>query len=344
MAIRTVVLFLSIAVTSALTGKNVTQSKKSAVMAAVEKLQVEAQKVASLQTKVQTNARRLDSHSGGGGMMDAKCQEACPGVMNMLMDLVKAMDTSTTPAPGTEMEVMLGALCAHSDTLKCMAAEPSCKEEGAQEDGLEAMGCLCDCPSLMSLAEAGDDSMGAMCKDPSMVDCLFSAESCSAMMGAVTDGGSVSPDVFKKGLAIGCEREALGCDEKLIKMQECSGDALEKWSTAECEGAVTEVCCPWAEKIMGCMGKKCLQLQIALTKVMSDAGDADMKKSLDDNYLKLGGVCENLGIPASAAEADALVAESTGGGSADDEPPATGFACHAAPAFAAATALCAVVA
>merc|ERR1719265_565301 len=135
-------------------------------------------------------------------------------------------------------------------------------------------------------------------------------------------------DVFKKGLAIECKRQEYGCNEKMEKvgMNECGGDALAQWNQAECEGAVTEVCCPWAETLVGCMDKKCVQLDTAMTKVGSDNGDPGAKKELESSF-KTAAVCPGLGLPKNEAEAEAILASSV----SDDAPPATSFAFHEAP-------------
>merc|ERR1719387_1574557 len=77
-------------------------------------------------------SRRLDAHEGGGldmaGMMKPECQEACPGVKDMMMAFMELGTQSTTsPAPGTESEHMMKMLqemlCPHMDTLGCMQTQ-----------------------------------------------------------------------------------------------------------------------------------------------------------------------------------------------------------------------------
>lgn len=262
--------------------------------------------------------------------------------MDMLMDMMKAMSaTSTTPAPGAEIEALMGIMCTHKDTITCISTEAACADEDGSAESLSAITCLCDCPSLTALTSGGD-SMEAMCKDTSMLDCMFTTESCSGMMKMMTEAASgMSADDFKKGLVIGCKREELGCDAKLEKTGECAGDALMNWGNAGCEEDITEVCCPWAETLVGCMGKECMKLQTAMYKVGADAGDAGSKKEMKQGF-KVASVCTGLGLPKNEEEAAALVSSSTGSDGA--EPSTTDFAYHAAPVSAAATALCALAA
>eukprot|EP00746_Dinoflagellata_sp_MGD_P131892 gnl/MRDRNA2_/MRDRNA2_65629_c0_seq1.p1 gnl/MRDRNA2_/MRDRNA2_65629_c0~~gnl/MRDRNA2_/MRDRNA2_65629_c0_seq1.p1 ORF type:complete len:335 (+),score=66.50 gnl/MRDRNA2_/MRDRNA2_65629_c0_seq1:74-1078(+) len=334
MPFRIVVLFLTAVGTSAL---KVVKSQKSPVIVVVEKLRESAQKIEKFQTGV--SARRLDSHGGGGGMMDPKCQEACPKTMDMLTDMMKAMSaTSTTPAPGTEMQSIMGALCPHAETLTCLGSEAACKDESTES--MSMITCFCECPGLMALASGGD-SMEAMCSDPGALDCLFAKESCSPikdMLASASPG--MNAEIFRKGFMISCAREKLDCDGKLENTGECAGDVLGKWSAAGCEEDVTETCCPWAETLLGCMGAECLKLQSAMYKLGGDAGDTNSKKELEGIY-KLANTCSKLDLPASDEEVDAIVTEKTSSG--ESEPPATGFAYYVAPMFAA-TAVCAVVA
>jgi len=271
--------------------------------------------------------------------------EACSGVMEMLMEIMKAQqEASTSPAPGTEMQAMLGMMCEHQETLSCIASTPECAE-GGEDDSMGMITCFCDCPHLSALMSGGEDGMKSMCANPGMLECMFDKESCkplTAQMGE--DMAKMDTAMMKKSLAIACKREELNCDEKLETAEECAGDMMVKWGEAGCGDTVTEECCPWGKTIVNCMGMGCVQLQYAMQKIGADAGDEDSAKELKQNY-KIAEKCSDLGLPTNDGEADALVAATTGTSEeSDDAPPATSFACHAAPVFAAAATLCAVVA
>eukprot|EP00746_Dinoflagellata_sp_MGD_P161954 gnl/MRDRNA2_/MRDRNA2_89308_c1_seq1.p1 gnl/MRDRNA2_/MRDRNA2_89308_c1~~gnl/MRDRNA2_/MRDRNA2_89308_c1_seq1.p1 ORF type:complete len:356 (-),score=88.03 gnl/MRDRNA2_/MRDRNA2_89308_c1_seq1:287-1204(-) len=304
-------------------------------MAAMQKLQASIQRAGTFQTDVIARApRRLDAHESSGGMMDPKCQEACPGVMEMLLEMMTSMSaTSTTPTPGSETAVMMEMLCAHADTLSCLGKAEACASDDTES--MAALTCVCDCPGIIVLTSGGD-AMEAMCANPDAIMCMFEKESCKAMTAMMSEGaGGMNADTMQKQLAIQCKASDLGCGEKMEKMATCGGEALSNWETAECGDDITEVCCPWGETIVECMDKQCVKLQIAAQKVAADAGDEDSKKDMESTF-KTAKTCTSLGLPQNEEEAAALVPGS-------EEPPASDFACHQASMLAAATAVCAVV-
>jgi hypothetical protein len=165
MKFAAITLLLCMARASAL---GIKPSKTRAMADAARRLQGS---IATLKASFETSvkARRLQGLDMEA-MMKPECQEACPGVKDMLMSFMElATQSTTSPAPGTEgdamMKMLQEMLCPHMDTLSCMQtnADSACKSAGGGERRLDAhegggmdmmsmVGCLCVCPDLAAIS------------------------------------------------------------------------------------------------------------------------------------------------------------------------------------------------
>jgi len=298
----TLVLGLADAVAASLLGD------KNPAIDALQKLQAKIDAVTSFQDDM---GRRLQ-----GGIMSAGCQEACPGIMDLMAYMMKMSSepTSTTPSPNAQMTMM----CPHAEAMVCMMTEKSCQEEGAEDQSGTAgmIMCICECPGLTAMTDGdGGDSSEKMCNDwDGTLGCMDGKESCKSfqdMMVTTVPGGMTS-------LAIGCRGITLGCPEKEENLMTCAGDEVTAWGSNGCDDAAhsksladksTADCCTHAEKITECVGLECTKLKWAGMKLMAGQGDftGTMAKKEMEKSLEIGKVCTGTGLPASEADLQSTI-------------------------------------
>eukprot|EP00746_Dinoflagellata_sp_MGD_P152588 gnl/MRDRNA2_/MRDRNA2_83767_c0_seq2.p1 gnl/MRDRNA2_/MRDRNA2_83767_c0~~gnl/MRDRNA2_/MRDRNA2_83767_c0_seq2.p1 ORF type:complete len:253 (+),score=63.53 gnl/MRDRNA2_/MRDRNA2_83767_c0_seq2:30-761(+) len=241
------------------------------------------------------------------------------------------------------MEAVVAMFCPIKATLKCVAAEPLCKDD-PDDTSMGAIACICECPGLMLMYEENNEDK--VCADQRQMDCMFTVDSCKKSMEI--DG---SPDNLKKSLAVSCESHKLGCGDSDLKdlkdgdkdemiKKGCDDKMFDDFNEKGCKDNPTEACCPVAKKLLGCVGKECTQLKMAAAKLSVDNGGGDADKNAEELkfHFKLAKACPDLGLPSNDAEVAANIpdVESVKASTA------SGCTCRTALMFAAAVALYAV--
>jgi hypothetical protein len=311
----TMITVLFVLEASALEVPHWVQQKGSSFNSAPVQLQKFMAPFLSLQGKMQTpNSRRLQA------VLSEECQAACPGVGDLLKEMMKPADDSLSDEEKDAAGAKL--LCDNSDTVECMATNDACQdppeegEEPADPNAMSMFKCSCACASEIAMME---DSKEMCANKDKVLKCLTDNSVCSPLVKML--GGTRSADIT-------CEMVALNCEELGGKLTECVGAAAMMTFGTNCSEAADagkladhkDLCCPILTDVMGCYKKKCVTLGWEMQEIMVANAKGEEKKAMEKdaaaNY-QWGAVCTDSGLPASSAE---LTSDSGGGGaaSADD--------------------------
>jgi len=282
------------------------QKKSSLNMPSMESIMAPVLSLQNRVTQQTPNSRRLQA------ITSAECESACPGVQDMVQAMMEMATQTTTPPPaGVDPSVaMMMSLCDYADTIVCAATTDACKEpgDGGSGDETAMMKCICACPKLATL---GDDAE-AMCSNRAdTIDCMTSQSSCDSLVQGM--GGAAAADIQ-------CKMVSAGCKEKVERMDSCEG--LSAWTRAGCEeladnanlASKKDTCCPEGVKIIACITKECMDLQLAAVQLQADAGSSEASRQMSKNF-EIGKVCTDTGMPKSKADVQATIDNASGGSS-----------------------------
>lgn len=254
-------------------------------------------------------------------IMSAECESKCPGVKDMVMEMMKAATESTTPMPegmSVEEAVMMGmmAMCPYADTLVCAAENKECQdEEPKEEDDPKGMLCMCKCKDgMMAMTKAGSGDTDAVCNDmEGTLGCFQKTEECASMMKDMNPGQMSGMCEWKKS---GCEEKGEKCktsEDNKVYDQKCDGIAEDKDKLE----AAKDTCCTLGKSLVDCYSKECMVLMEASMSFEGDKAEKEGKKM--DN---LRAVCPDAGLPTPAevtAKTKVLESAASGGDASGGE-------------------------
>jgi len=138
------------------------------------------QKIPALQSllkQVASKGRRLQS-----GMNSTACHEECPGTVELLTAMSKAVDVDTS-----DMSQSINLLCPHEEAISCIIEHAErggsrvcqiCDSayricQGVDVDSLGAITCLCACPDMAVVSS--DEASPERC---AVVNCQMASAKC----------------------------------------------------------------------------------------------------------------------------------------------------------------------
>jgi len=262
-----------------------------------------------------------------GSVEDTACKVKCPGTDDFIIardnyfkaSVVAESKTGAAQPYWSSEEVATQykqLVCEHSDAMMCTGAQTECLPESSSPSTMpkSTYECFCACPGFF-VASSEPEPENRMCSNmDATLGCLTQAESCIPVVQAYW-GGSASQTITESQLYL-CstshlrsEYEELDCEGKSNNVVSCAGgEAMRKLgqSSGTCDTTGDKECCDAWDKVLTCLDKKCVSLNLAMAVLDKTSSTGGKSKAEVAETLKIHNSCKISGVPQTEADVQAI--------------------------------------
>lgn len=261
-----------------------------------------------------------------GSLEDTACKVKCPGTDDFIIArdkyfkaAVVAESKTGDAQPYWSSEEVATAykqlVCEHSDAMMCTGAQTECLEESSSPSTMpkSMYECFCACPGFF-VASSEPEPESRMCSNmDATLGCLTKAESCipvvQAYYGPASETLVESQSYLCSTSHLRSEYEELGCEGKSENVVSCAGDeAMRKLgqSAGTCGATGDKECCDAWDKVLECLDKKCVSLNLAMAALDTTSSTGVKSKAEVTESLKIHNSCNMSGVPKTEADVQAI--------------------------------------